>query len=167
MLIIVYPCSDKICSMIKASHFSLPDQNGAMHTLTEYNGKWVILYFYPKDDTPGCTKEACSFRDNISEFTKRGITIIGVSKDSISSHRKFADKYHLNFTLLSDEHLETIKAYNSWGEKKFMGKVFSGVLRNTYLINPQGKIAKVYEKVNPLVHSEQILNDFDSIKVKK
>lgn len=147
--------------MIKAADFSLPDQNGVVHTLKEYRGKWLILYFYPKDDTPGCTKEACSFRDSVTEFAQRGVEIVGVSRDSVASHKKFADKYKLTFTLLSDESLAMIKAYNAWGEKKFMGKVFSGILRNTYLINPQGEIARVYEKVNPLVHSEELLRDLD------
>lgn len=148
-----------------APDFSLPDQNGETHTLKKYKGKWVILYFYPRDDTPGCTKEACSFRDNIGEFTKRGLVIVGVSKDSVASHKKFADKYHLNFTILSDESTETIKAYKAWGEKKFMGRVFSGILRSTVLINPSGEIVKTYEKVNPLTHSEQILHDFDTFKL--
>jgi len=142
---------------MKAADFSLPDQTGQIHTLAQYKGKWVILYFYPKDDTPGCTKEACNFRDNIAEFQKMGVVILGVSKDSVESHKKFADKYHLNFTLLSDESTDMIKAYNSWGEKKFLGKTFTGVLRNTYLINPSGEIAKVYESVNPLVHAGEIL----------
>lgn len=145
-----------------ATDFSLPDQNGKIHTLAGYRGTWVVLYFYPKDDTPGCTKEACSFRDETAEFTKRGVAILGVSKDSVASHKKFADKYHLNFPLLSDESLAMIKAYNAWGEKKFMGRVFDGVLRNTYLINPKGEIAKVYEKINPLVHSEELLRDLDT-----
>lgn len=148
--------------MIKASDFSLPDQNGKLHTLKECRGKWVILYFYPKDDTPGCTKEACSFRDSIAEFEKRGVVILGVSKDSVVSHKKFADKYHLNFTLLSDESLTMIKAYNAWGEKKFMGRTYDGIFRTTYLINPAGEVAKIYEKVNPLVHSGQILADRDT-----
>lgn len=144
--------------------FSLPDQDGKIHALKEYMGKWVILYFYPKDDTPGCTKEACNFRDSIAEFQKRGVVILGVSKDSISSHKKFAEKYHLNFPLLSDESLEMIKAYNAWGEKKFMGRVFNGVLRKTYLINPKGEVAKAYEKVNPLVHSGEILADLEKLQ---
>lgn len=151
--------------MTMAPDFSLPDQNGETHTLKKYKGKWVILYFYPRDDTPGCTKEACSFRDNIGEFTKRGLVIVGVSKDSVASHKKFADKYHLNFTILSDESTETIKAYNAWGEKKFMGRVFQGIIRSTVLINPKGEIVKTYEKVNPLTHSGQILHDFDTFKV--
>jgi peroxiredoxin Q/BCP len=144
---------------MKTTDFSLPDQDGVVHTLSQYHGRWVILYFYPKDDTPGCTKEACSFRDAITEFAKLGIVILGVSKDSIASHKKFADKYHLKFPLLSDETKIVIQAYNAWGTKKFMGREFEGTLRKTYLINPQGDIQKVYEKVNPLTHSEEILAD--------
>ncbi len=144
---------------MKATDFRLPDQDGVIHTLSQYNGKWVILYFYPKDDTPGCTKEACSFRDTAAEFQKLGVVILGVSKDSVASHKKFADKYHLQFPLLSDETKGVIQAYNAWGTKKFMGREFEGILRKTYLINPQGDIQKEYEKVNPLSHSEEILKD--------
>lgn len=147
---------------IRAADFSLPDQNGKHHTLREYRGMWVILYFYPKDDTPGCTKEACSFRDNVAELEKRKVVVLGVSKDSVTSHKKFAEKFHLNFPLLSDESLTMINAYKAWGEKKFMGRVFDGILRKTYLINPKGEVAKVYEKVNPLVHTAQILTDLDT-----
>lgn len=146
-----------------AKDFELPDQNGKIHRLSDYKGKWVILYFYPKDDTPGCTKEACNFRDSIDKFTKLGVVILGVSKDSIASHKKFADKYHLNFTILSDESKDIIKAYKSWGVKKFMGREFEGTIRNTYLINPKGEIVKFYEKVNPLTHSEQILKDLSEL----
>jgi peroxiredoxin Q/BCP len=148
---------------MKANDFSLPDQNGKTHKLSDYKGGWVVLYFYPRDDTPGCTKEACSFRDNINEFKKNGLTILGVSKDSVESHKKFADKYKLNFTILSDVEKEVIKAYGAWGEKSFMGKVFEGTLRNTYLIDPKGNVAKKYEKVNPLIHSGQILKDLDTL----
>lgn len=147
---------------MRAADFSLPDQNGKNHTLRQYRGTWMILYFYPKDDTPGCTKEACSFRDSLTGFEKRGVAILGVSKDSVVSHKKFADKYHLNFPLLSDERLTTIKAYKAWGEKKFMGRSYDGILRITYLIDPKGEVAKVYEKVNPLVHTAQIFADLDT-----
>lgn len=150
--------------MTMAPDFFLPDQDGTTHTLKQYGGSWVILYFYPKDDTPGCTKEACSFRDGSAEFQKRNVAILGVSKDSVSSHKKFAEKYHLKFPILSDESLGMIKAYNAWGEKKFMGRVFDGIIRKTYLINPKGEIAKVYEKVNPLVHSGEILADLDTLQ---
>lgn len=146
-----------------AQDFSLPDQNGKIHKLSDYKGKWIILYFYPKDDTPGCTKEACNFRDSIDKFNKLGVQILGVSKDSIASHKKFAEKYHLGFPILSDEPKKVIKEYKSWGIKSFMGRKFEGTIRNTYLIDPKGEIKKFYEKVNPLVHSEQILRDLTSL----
>ncbi|MEI8232693.1 MAG: thioredoxin-dependent thiol peroxidase [bacterium] len=142
-----------------AINFSLPDQDGVMRSLHDYLGKWVILYFYPKDDTPGCTKEACNFRDSFHQLEKLGVIIIGVSKDSVASHKKFATKYSLNFPLLSDPNHELIEQYSAWGEKKFMGRLFLGILRMTYLINPKGEIAKVYPKVNPTVHASEILAD--------
>lgn len=142
---------------METSDFSLPDQDGKTHKLSDYKGKWVVLYFYPKDDTPGCTKEACNFRDSFRELTKLGVQILGVSKDSVKSHKKFAEKYDLNFPILSDESKEVIKKYKAWGVKKFMGREFEGVLRTTYLINPKGNIEKIYEKVNPLIHSGEIL----------
>lgn len=144
---------------MKTIDFSLPDQNGKIHKLSDYKNKWVVLYFYPKDDTPGCTREACGFRDAIKTYQDKGIIILGVSKDSVTSHKKFADKYKLNFPLLSDEDKKVIKAYEAWGEKKFMGKVFQGTLRKTYLIDKTGKINKIYDKVNPLIHAGEILND--------
>lgn len=146
---------------MKAPQFSLNDQNNNVHSIAQYICKWVVLYFYPKDDTPGCTKEACSFRDGIHEFEKRSVVILGVSKDSVASHKKFAEKYNLNFPLLSDESAEMIKAYNAWGEKIFMGKTFDGVKRNTYIIDPNGEIVKTYENVNPLVHAKEILTFLD------
>jgi Peroxiredoxin len=147
---------------MKAKDFELPDQNGKIHNLSDYKGKWIILYFYPKDDTPGCTKEACVFRDSIDKYQKLGAAILGVSKDSVASHKKFAEKYHLNFPILSDETKNVIKEYKSWGIKKFMGREFEGTIRNTYLINPKGEVKKFYEKVNPLTHSDQILKDLNS-----
>jgi thioredoxin-dependent peroxiredoxin len=149
---------------MKAKDFSLPDQENKTHSLSEYHGKWVVVYFYPKDDTPGCTKEACDFRDNFHTLQTKGVVILGISKDSVASHKKFATKHELNFPLLSDESKETIKAYNAWGEKKFMGRAFDGVLRTTYLINPQGEIAKVYENVNPLNHAKKILTDLEELQ---
>lgn len=149
---------------MKATDFELPDQDGKNHRLSDYKGKWVILYFYPKDDTPGCTKEACNFRDSIDKFQRMGTVILGVSKDSVASHKKFADKYHLNFTILSNENKSVIKEYKSWGIKKFMGREFEGTIRNTYLINPKGEIVKFYEKVNPLTHAEEILKDLERSK---
>lgn len=150
---------------MKAKDFSLPDQNGDTHTLSDYKGKWLLIYFYPKDDTPGCTKEACNFRDGLNEFLKRGVTVVGVSKDSVESHKKFADKYKLNFTLLSDpEHL-VIENYGAWGTKKFMGKERSaGTQRNSYLVDPEGEMAKEYKSVNPLTHFTQILADLDKLQ---
>lgn len=145
---------------MKAFDFSLPDQNGRIHKLSDYKGKWVILYFYPKDDTPGCTKEACGFRDIISEFIKKNAVILGVSKDSIESHKKFSKKYRLNFPILSDVDKKVIQAYGVWEEKKFLGKSFMGTIRNTFLIDPKGKIYKEYKKVNPLVHPQEILREF-------
>ncbi len=144
----------------KAPDFELPNQDGVIHKLSDYKGKWVVLYFYPKDDTPGCTKEACNFRDSFRELQKLGVQILGVSKDSVKSHKKFAEKYNLNFPILSDESKDVIKKYGSWGLKKLWGREYEGTLRNTYLIDPKGNIKKFYEKVNPTVHATEILNDF-------
>ncbi len=148
---------------MEASNFSLPDQDGKVHTLSDYKGTWLIVYFYPKDDTPGCTKEACSFRDKGEAFAKKGVAVIGISKDSVISHKKFADKYHLNFPLLSDPEHRIIEKYGSWGKKKFMGREYDGIFRNTYLINPKGKIVKEYKGINPLTHVNQILKDLDQL----
>lgn len=142
-----------------APDFSLPDQEGKIHKLSDYKGQWVILYFYPKDDTPGCTKEACTFRDISAEFAKKNAVILGVSKDTVASHSKFASKFKLNFPLLSDPSAETIKAYDSYGEKKFMGRTFQGTIRNTVLIDPEGKVKRIYEKVNPTNNPQEVLND--------
>jgi len=142
--------------------FSLPDQNNVVHGADEFRGKWLIVYFYPKDDTPGCTKEACSFRDAFNELQRRGVQVVGISKDSVASHQKFAEKYHLNFPLLSDTSKETIEAFGAWGQKKFMGREFEGILRTTFLVDPQGKIFRVYEKVNPIEHADQILKDLNT-----
>lgn len=136
---------------MKAPTFALPDQEGTIHSLEQYKGKWVVLYFYPKDDTPGCTKEACNFRDSTEDFKKLGVVILGVSKDSVASHKKFAEKYHLNFPILSDESKKTIVAYNALG--------VLGVKRTTALIDPEGNIKKVYENVNPLIHASQVMSD--------
>lgn len=147
---------------MKAHDFSLQDQIGKIHTLSDYLDSWLIIYFYPKDDTPGCTKEACSFRDAADEYKKRGVAIIGISKDSVSTHKKFADKYALPYILLSDPTHEVINQYGAWAEgKKFMGKEYDGILRNTVLINPKGEIVKEYKSVNPLTYSSEILKDLD------
>lgn len=147
-----------------APDFQLPDQTGKSHSLSKLAGKWVVLYFYPKDNTPGCTIEACAFRDSAGDFAKKQIAVLGVSKDSTRSHEKFASKYKLSFPLLSDESSEIIKKYGAWGKKRFMGKEFEGVKRATYVINPQGKVVKVYEKVNPLVHAKEILSDIEKME---
>ena len=148
---------------MKALNFSLPDQNGKIRSLSDYKGKWLLLYFYPKDFTPGCTKEACSFRDSFQEFKKRGVYIIGISKDTVSSHKKFAEKYKLKFPLLSDTDHKIIEKYGAWGKKNFMGREFVGTIRNSVLINPKGEIVKEYKKVNPMVHSDEILKDLDKV----
>ena len=135
--------------MLKAIDFSLPDQDGKKHSLSDYRGKWVVLYFYPKDDTPGCTTEACNFRNSFHELQKMGVVILGVSKDSVDSHKKFADKYSLNFPLLSDE-----------GGKVHLDYAITS--RMTYLINPAGTVAKIYEQVNPLTHASQIIDDLST-----
>ena len=145
---------------MKAPDFELPDQNGQLHKSSDYKGQWLLVYFYPKDDTPGCTKEACSFRDLSKDFKDKGINIIGISRDSVKSHKEFENKYSLNFPLLSDETLEVIKAFGAWGKKKFMGKEYEGIFRNSYLINPEGEIVKNYIGVDPTTHSQEILKDF-------
>lgn len=147
----------------KAPSFSLPDQNGKKHKLSEYKGKYILLYFYPKDDTPGCTKEACSLRDNFPAFKKLGITVFGVSADNEKSHKKFEQKYDLPFTLLSDVDHTVAEAYGAWGLKKFMGREYEGMHRVSFLINGEGKIAKVYEKVKPEVHAEEVLGDLKEL----
>lgn len=148
---------------MKAPNFALPDQNGEIHTLSQYKGKWVIIYFYPKDATPGCTKEACSFRDGRRILEDAGAVVLGISKDSVASHKKFADAHNLSFTLLSDTSTETIQAFGAWNKKKFMGREYMGISRNTYLIDPEGQIVKTYENVNPLTHVGAVLKDLQEL----
>lgn len=131
----------------KAPDFELPDQNGKMHKLSDYKGKKVILYFYPKDNTPGCTKQACSYSDNSPQFLEKGAVILGVSKDSVASHKKFEEKQGLAITLLSDPERKVIEAYDVWKEKVQYGKASMGVVRTTYLINEEGIIVKANDKV--------------------
>jgi len=138
---------------------SLPDQDGKTRSLTEQRGKWVLVYFYPRDDTPGCTLEACGLRDVWSDFEKHGIVVYGISADSVKSHRKFADKFKLPFTLLADESKSVIRAYRSYGKKKFLGREFDGILRQSFLVNPQGKLARFYPKVKPAEHAAEVLAD--------
>ena len=142
---------------IKAPAFQLPDQNGEMHTLEEYRGKKVILYFYPKDNTPGCTKQACGFGELYPQFMEKGAVVLGVSKDSVASHKKLEEKYNLPFTLLADPELKAIKAYDVWQEKKNYGKVSMGVVRTTYLIDEQGMIARVFKNVKAAQNPEQMM----------
>lgn len=143
----------------KAPDFTLPDQNGNMHSLSEYRGKKVILYFYPKDNTAGCTKQACGFAERYPQFTEKGAVVLGVSKDSVASHKKFEEKYGLPFTILSDPELVAIQAYDVWQEKKNYGKTYMGVVRSTYLIDENGKIVKAFEKVKAADNPEQMLGE--------
>jgi peroxiredoxin Q/BCP len=140
----------------KAPDFSLEDQHGKTHTLKAYRGKKVLIYFYPKDDTPGCTTEACSFRDNYKELSKLGLIILGISKDTVKSHKKFAEKYDLPFPLLADVDTTVCQAYEVWAKKKFMGREYMGILRTSFLIDEEGKIAKIYEDVKPAEHVGEI-----------
>lgn len=143
----------------KAPELSLPDQNGNVHTLEEYRGKKVILYFYPKDNTPGCSKQACGFGELYPRFVEKGAVVLGVSKDSVASHKRFEEKYGLPFTLLSDPELSCIQAYDVWKEKKMYGKVSMGVVRTTYLINENGIIEKAYDKVKAADNPAQMLGE--------
>ena len=142
---------------MKAPAFTVPDQNGNSVSLSDFAGKKVVLYFYPKDNTPGCTRQACAFAQNYAQFQAKDVMVIGISKDSTASHLKFAQKYELPFVLLSDPERQAIEAYGVWQEKKLYGKVSMGVVRSTYLINEQGVIEKVMPKVKPDSNAEQIL----------
>ncbi len=144
-----------------APDFSLPDDTGAVHTLKDFAGKWVVLYFYPKDDTPGCTTEACSLRDARDDLAVLGAEIVGISKDEPSAHEKFKAKHSLNFTLLSDLDGKTIEDYGAWGPKMF-GR--EGILRRTFIINPNGKVVKVYGRVTPLGHGEQVVAELKKLQ---
>lgn len=143
----------------QAPDFTLPDQNGAMHSLQDYRGKKVILYFYPKDNTAGCTKQACGFGDLYPQFREKGAVILGVSKDSVASHKKFEQKYGLPFTLLSDVDKVVLQAYDVWKEKKLYGKVSMGVVRTTYLIDENGVIVKAFGKVKAADNPKQMLDE--------
>ncbi len=143
-----------------APDFELPDQNGILCKLSTYRGKPVVLYFYPKDDTPGCTTEACNFRDDYSQYQQAGVEILGVSPDSAAKHTKFIAKYQLPFTLLSDIDHRVCELYGVWGRKKFMGREYDGVFRTTFLIDAQGQIVRVFENVSPANHSNEVLSAF-------
>ena len=144
-----------------APAFTTHDAEGRTVQLKDFRGQKVVLYFYPKDDTPGCTKEACSFRDAFADFKKRGINVLGVSINNEASHKKFAQKYKLPFTLLTDTDHSISERYESYGEKKFMGRTYMGIKRNTFLIDEKGNIKRVFEKVKPVVHAAEVLEAFD------
>lgn len=150
-----------ISAGISAPDFELPDDTNTIHKLSDYHGRNVILYFYPKDDTKGCTTEACNFRDDYSAYEEAGVVILGVSPDSVNSHDKFKAKYQLPFPLLADEGHAICDLYGVWGPKKFMGKEYEGVLRTTFLIDAQGMIKKVYENVRPADHSSELLSELN------
>lgn len=143
----------------KAPDFELPDQDGQTHKLSEYRGKKVILYFYPKDNTPGCTKQACGYSERMPQFAEKGAVILGISKDSVASHKKFVEKYGLAFTLLADPERKVIEAYDVWKEKKNYGKVSMGVVRTTYLIDEEGTIVKANDKVKAADDPEKMLGE--------
>jgi len=147
----------------KAPDFELLDENGIPHRLSDYFGTPLVLYFYPKDDTPGCTTEACNFRDNYNAFQKANTTILGVSTDSVKSHKKFKEKYQLPFPLLADTDHKVVEQYGVWTEKNMMGKKYMGIARTTYLIDKEGKIAKVFEGVKPAEHSREVLKELEML----
>jgi peroxiredoxin Q/BCP len=146
-----------------APDFTLPDQDGTSHHLSDYRGRWVLAYFYPRDDTPGCTKEACAIRDNFPRFQGLDAKVLGISTDTVGSHRKFADKYELPFTLLADEEKKVVKQYGVWGRKISFGKESQGTRRMSFLIAPDGTVAKIYKKVKPAEHAAQVLADIATL----
>jgi thioredoxin-dependent peroxiredoxin len=152
--------------MSQAAQFSLPDQNGQTHSLEQYNGKWLVLYFYPKDDTPGCTREACDFRDNIGKLRELGAEVIGISADSSSSHEKFQSKYGLNFPLLADENNVISRAYGAYGTKNLYGKISEGIIRQTFLINPKGEIIKHWKRVSVDGHVAAVEKELKAAQAK-
>lgn len=149
--------------MEQAIDFTLPDQDGNPFTLSSLKGQKVVLYFYPRDNTSGCTKEACSLRDSFADLRDLNATVVGISPDSVESHRKFADKYSLPFTLLSDKDKSVMQAYGAYGEKKLYGKVSMGVIRTTFLLDEEGKVAKVWKKVNTATHGEDVRKELEKL----
>jgi peroxiredoxin Q/BCP len=147
----------------QAPDFKLQDENESWHRLSDYFGKYVVLYFYPKDDTSGCTKEACAFRDDFSNLTNRGVTVLGVSPDPPNSHSRFKEKYQLPFTLLADFDHKISDLYGAWGRKKFMGREYDGILRKTFLIDPDGRILHIIDNTKPANHSGEILQFLNKI----
>ena len=152
-----------ISAGIPAPDFELSDDLNRVRRLSDFRGQSVVLYFYPKDDTPGCTKEACNFRDDYSAYEQAGITILGVSPDSVESHVKFKAKFQIPFALLADDGHKVCDAYGVWGAKKFMGKAYEGVLRTTFLIGADGNILRVFENVRPSEHSAEVLQAFQGV----
>lgn len=152
---------------MKAPLFCLMDENNKEHCLADYKDQWVLLYFYPKDDTPGCTQEACAIRDSWAEFKKYNAVVLGVSADSVSSHKKFKEKFHLPFPLLVDSGREVMKSFDVLGEKSMFGKAFIGIKRESFLINPDGEIVKHYKNVKPAIHAEEVLRDLELMTAKK
>ena len=146
-----------------APDFELPDQMGKMHKLSDYQGQKILVYFYPKDNTPGCTVEACQLRDSFPRFSGVNTQVLGISTDSVESHQKFAQKHELPFTLLSDVNKEVVKSYNVYKPKKIFGKEFLGTMRTSFLIDKNGKIAKIYEKVKPALHAEEVLRGLTTL----
>lgn len=146
-----------------APDFVLPDQNGKVHQLADYQDKWLLLYFYPKDNTPGCTVEACTLRDSWDEFAKLNSVVLGISADSVVSHQKFATKHSLSFPILADEKKTMLQTYGVLAEKKMFGKTFMGIKRSSFLIDPSGKIAKIYKNVKPAEHAKQVLTDIKKL----
>jgi peroxiredoxin Q/BCP len=144
-----------------APDFSLPDQNGNNHKLSDYKKHWVLIYFYPKDNTPGCTKEACAIRDNYAGFKELNAKVLGISTDSVESHSKFSEKQKLPFILLSDIDKKVVNLYGVFGKKKFMGREFKGTKRTSFLLKPGGIIAKIYENVKPVLHAQEVTIDID------
>lgn len=147
-----------------APAFTLQDQNGETHSLKDEKGKWVLLYFYPRDNTPGCTIEARKIRDEFKDFEKYNCTVFGVSTDSVESHKKFAEKQSLPFILLADTEKRVVEKYGVWQMKKFMGREFMGIVRSSFLINPEGKIAKIYPTVKPALHAREVLADLKDLQ---
>jgi peroxiredoxin Q/BCP len=147
----------------KAPQFSLPDETGKVHKLSDYRGKTVVLFFYPADDTPGCTLEACNFRDDYSEYSNAGAQLLGVSPDDVESHEKFKTKFNLPYPLLADEGHKVCELYGVWGDKSMFGKQYQGVIRSTFIIDPDGKIVKVFSKVSVAKHSSKVLEAINEL----
>lgn len=147
-----------------APAFSLPDQDNSTHRLKDYLGDFLLVYFYPKDNTSGCTKEACTLSDALPTFQKLKMAVVGISADSVASHKKFAEKYRLAFPLLSDPEKTTLEVYGVWQKKKFMGREYMGIVRTSFLIDPKGKIIKIYQNVKPEIHAQEVLDDMKNLR---